>query len=101
MAERRKEAESAISLMSATYDRCLADEEKKKGLIIIRALYGRATYIDEAFEENAEVLDVKVPLQCLVKDSRLTLHKSSKVRPSIKTTKHFYDARYLFYLNSE
>lgn len=79
MAERRKEAMSAVSLMSATYDRILSDEEKKNGLIIIRAFYGRSELVDEANEENAEILDVKIPLQCLVKDSRLILHESSKV----------------------
>jgi len=82
LAERRKEAESAVSLMSATYDRIVIDEEKKRGLIIIRAVYGRAEDIaalsEEAISENLEIVDVKVALQCLVKDSRLVLQKSSK-----------------------
>lgn len=79
MVERRKEATYAISLMSATYDRIVNEEEKKKGLVIVQAFYGRAELVNEIQEENAEVIDVKVPIQCLVKDSRLTLHKSSKV----------------------
>lgn len=88
IAEKRKEAESAVSLMSATYDRVVIDEEKKKGLIIVAAIYGNANQISEGvtstdtntWSVEHEVIDVKVALQCLVKDSRLVLHKSSKVR---------------------
>lgn len=88
IAEKRKEAESAVSLMSATYDRVVIDEEKKKGLIIVAAIYGNAIKVSEglssadtdSWSEEHEVIDVKVALQCLVKDSRLILHKSSKVR---------------------
>lgn len=79
MGERRKEAESAISLMSATYDRIVNDEEKRNGLIILKALYGRAELVEDALDENTEVIDVKIPVQCLVKDSRLILHKAKKV----------------------
>lgn len=79
MVERQKEAMSAISLMSATFDRILSDEEKKKGLIIVQAFYGKAGIVETVAEEGLEVIDVKVPIQCLVKDSRLVLHKASKV----------------------
>lgn len=83
LAERRKEAESAISLMSATYDRIMNDEEKKRGLIIVCAYYGRTEDIENIKNgddlDTLEVVDVKIPLQCLVKDSRLILHKSTKV----------------------
>lgn len=89
IAEKRKEAESAVSLMSATYDRVVSDEEKKKGLLIIAAIYGNTSKISsdglnsidtDSWSVEQEVIDVKVALQCLVKDSRLVLHKSSKVK---------------------
>ncbi|XP_063695927.1 dnaJ homolog subfamily C member 11 [Culicoides brevitarsis] len=79
--EKRKEAETAISLMSATYDRIIIEEEKKKGLIIVSAFYGKSDKMINTTneeDESEEVIDVKVPLQCMVKDSRLVLHKSSK-----------------------
>ena len=40
LAEKKKEAEAAISLMSAMYDRICNDEKKKLGLIIKKAEYG-------------------------------------------------------------
>jgi DnaJ family protein C protein 11 len=89
MAEKKKEAESAISLMSALYERIVNDEQKKNGLIILYAFYGKiengdvhvVIEDDMGFvERNPEVIDVKVPLQCLVKDSKLILHQSSKVK---------------------
>lgn len=42
LVERRKEAEAAQELMMATYERIKNDEEKKNGLVIVKALYGRA-----------------------------------------------------------
>lgn len=39
--QKRKEAEAAISLMHAQYDRICADEESKSGLLIIHAYYGK------------------------------------------------------------
>lgn len=86
IAEKRKEAESAVSLMSATYERVKNDEEKKKGLVIIKAFYGKSEEITSGdFENNDEwnsepvVIEVSIPLQCLIRDSRLVLHKFSKV----------------------
>ena len=72
MAERKREAEASIGLMSATYDRSVEEEKKRHGLIIDRALYGK---LDEA----TTTIDVTVPLQCLVKGSKLIVtveHKS-------------------------
>lgn len=40
IAEKKLEAEAAVDLMSAQYDRICGDEEKKKGLIIVSAKYG-------------------------------------------------------------
>lgn len=73
--EKRKEAQAAVDLMAATYARICNDEENKKGLIIIKALYGKI--LDDS-SESEEVIDVMIPLQCLVKDSKLTLHQQSK-----------------------
>lgn len=39
--ERRKEAVAAQELMMATYNRIQNEENKKKGLIIIKAIYGK------------------------------------------------------------
>lgn len=41
MFEKRKEAEAAQDLMRATYERIRNEEERKNGLIIIKALYGK------------------------------------------------------------
>uniref|UniRef100_A0A182MMY3 J domain-containing protein n=1 Tax=Anopheles culicifacies TaxID=139723 RepID=A0A182MMY3_9DIPT len=88
MAEKRKEAESAISLMGALFERIRKEEIKCEGLIIVSALYGKFSDIENASLEEADdmgfvqqnplVIDVRIPLQCLVKDSQLTLYSSSK-----------------------
>lgn len=88
MAEKRREAESAIALMGALYERIRNDEEKRKGLIIVTALYGKFNsdenvsieqHDDMGFiQHNPNIIDVKLPLQCLVKDSRLQLYGSTK-----------------------
>uniref|UniRef100_A0A182PVS3 J domain-containing protein n=1 Tax=Anopheles epiroticus TaxID=199890 RepID=A0A182PVS3_9DIPT len=88
MAEKRREAESAIALMGALFERVRKDELKCEGLIIVSALYGKFpdagnVSLEEAddmgfLQQNPLVIDVKIPLQCLVKDSRLILYSSSK-----------------------
>ena len=84
MVEKQKEAKIATELMKATVSRIRAEEESKRGLIITKALYGRFVYPQQdrtASEEPAhrdEVIDVTIPLQCLVKDSKLVLHNASK-----------------------
>ncbi|XP_059622338.1 dnaJ homolog subfamily C member 11 [Phlebotomus argentipes] len=72
MAAKKKEAESSIDLMSATFERIRDDETKTHGLIIDRATYGRVR------AENEERFDVTVPLQCLVKSGQLKLHATPK-----------------------
>lgn len=88
IAEKKKEAESAISLMAHIYERICNEENRKNGLIIISASYGLFNKnsttddnADQAAEENddSKILDVKIPLQCLVRDNFLILHASSKV----------------------
>ncbi|XP_055707223.1 dnaJ homolog subfamily C member 11 [Phlebotomus papatasi] len=72
MAAKKKEAESSIDLMSATFARIREDETKNHGLIIELATYGRSEAEDE------ERFDVSVPLQCLVRNSQLNLHATPK-----------------------
>lgn len=86
MAELRQEALSAINLMMATMERIVRDETEKRGLIIVFAKYGCAELInqpEQSFNENdilqPNIIDVTVPLQCLVKDSQLILHTTTKV----------------------
>lgn len=90
MAELRQEALSAINLMMATMERIVRVETEKRGLIIIFAKYGNAELInqpDQSFVESdslqPDIIDVTVPLQCLVKDSQLILHTTTKVNIEI------------------
>lgn len=96
MQAKRVEAENAVLLMAETYKRVKIDEEKKNGLIVVSALYGRlitgeaatpapprpqaADGRSEPAERRAdlECIDVTIPLQCMVKDSKLILHDGSK-----------------------
>nr|CAD7411147.1 unnamed protein product [Timema cristinae] len=82
--EKRREAKAAVNLMRATFARIRSDEEAKKGLVIVKALYGRLSATEGGGEgdgeEETEVIEVMIPLQCLVKDSKLVLHEASKVR---------------------
>uniref|UniRef100_A0A674PA05 DnaJ homolog subfamily C member 11 n=1 Tax=Takifugu rubripes TaxID=31033 RepID=A0A674PA05_TAKRU len=48
------------------------------GLIILNAWYGKFVSETSHKQEKAKVIDVTVPLQCLVKDSKLILTESSK-----------------------
>nr|CAG4647760.1 EOG090X03AJ [Moina brachiata]SVE92914.1 EOG090X03AJ [Moina brachiata] len=77
MMTRRREAEIAIDLMKETYRRIIDDEENRKGLIVTKAVYGK--WIDLNHRDlNDALTDVTIPLQCLVKDSKLILHEGSK-----------------------
>ncbi|XP_042899437.1 dnaJ homolog subfamily C member 11 [Parasteatoda tepidariorum] len=77
MAEKRKEAAIAVSLMQETYKRIVEEEKRKNGLIITMAIYGNTDSISnlnmEQIDSNLEVANTTVQLQCLVKDSRLIL----------------------------
>lgn len=86
MMELRQEALSAINLMMATMERIVREETEKRGLIIVFAKYGNSELINQSiqsFDENdslqPNIIDVTVPLQCLVKDSQLILHTTTKV----------------------
>ena len=49
------------------------------GLIIVNAWYGKFVNDKSRKNERVKVIDVTVPLQCLVKDSKLILTEASKV----------------------
>lgn len=50
------------------------------GLIVVNAWYGKFVNDQSRKNEKVKVIDVTVPLQCLVKDSKLILTETSKVR---------------------
>lgn len=50
------------------------------GLIIVNAWYGKFVNDKSKKTEKVKVIDVTVPLQCLVKDSKLILTEASKVQ---------------------
>ncbi|XP_077301854.1 dnaJ homolog subfamily C member 11-like [Arctopsyche grandis] len=91
MEEMRREAIWATKLMHEMYNRVHNEETKNKGLIIIKALYGKlpsgVTQHNVDKEDDGEndslpddVIDVTVPVQCLVKNSKLVLQISSKAQ---------------------
>ena len=79
MTERKKEAESAVELMKETVERVLSVERARQGLIIMEAWYG-CLFSTQPRDPLAppKVIDVTVPLQCAVMDSKLILRESSK-----------------------
>lgn len=86
--EKRRQAESVINLWQETYARTMESESSSNGLIILTALYGKASQIDQMMATSSdadsvnpqmEVIDVKIPIQCQVKESRLFLPNVSKV----------------------
>ncbi|XP_046439736.1 dnaJ homolog subfamily C member 11-like [Daphnia pulex] len=77
MLARRREAEISIDLMKETFRRNVEDEENKKGLIITKSIYGR--WLDLSHRDLGDAItDVTIPLQCLVRDSKLILQEASK-----------------------
>nr|XP_040059982.1 dnaJ homolog subfamily C member 11-like isoform X1 [Gasterosteus aculeatus aculeatus] len=78
IAKKKHEAESAVLLMQESVRRIVEGEESKMGLIILNAWYGKFVSDTSLKQEKAKVIDVTVPLQCLVKDSKLILTEASK-----------------------
>ncbi|CAG0884656.1 unnamed protein product [Darwinula stevensoni] len=80
--EHKKEAEAALELMKETVWRIIQQEESCQGLIIVKALYGcHASQLgtgEQGQEADGNVIDVTIPLQCLVKDSKLIIHDVQK-----------------------
>lgn len=81
MAEKKAEAAAAIALMHETYLKIASEERSRSGLVILSATYGALVLggsTSSATSTDQEILDVTVPVQCLVRDSRLDLHDSTK-----------------------
>uniref|UniRef100_G1T0F3 DnaJ homolog subfamily C member 11 n=1 Tax=Oryctolagus cuniculus TaxID=9986 RepID=G1T0F3_RABIT len=78
--QKRQEAEAAIRLMQESVRRIIEAEESRMGLIIVNAWYGKFVNDKSKKSEKVKVIDVTVPLQCLVKDSKLILTEASKAR---------------------
>ncbi|KAM4871459.1 dnaJ homolog subfamily C member 11 isoform 1-T1 [Thomomys bottae] len=76
--QKKQEAEAAVRLMQESVRRIIEAEESKMGLIIVNAWYGKFVNDKSRKNEKAKVIDVTVPLQCLVKDSKLILTEASK-----------------------
>lgn len=75
---KRQEAQAATDLMTTTYARICEEEEQRKGLVIVKAMYGKIVNESGDPTTDDDLLDVTVSLQCLVKDSKLILHEMSK-----------------------
>ncbi|XP_055748139.1 dnaJ homolog subfamily C member 11 [Salvelinus fontinalis] len=78
IARKKQEAESAVLLMQESVRRIIETEESRMGLIILNAWYGKFVTDSSRRHERAKVIDVSVPLQCLVKDSKLILTEATK-----------------------
>ncbi|KAG8434212.1 hypothetical protein GDO86_012546 [Hymenochirus boettgeri] len=76
--QKKQEAEAAVRLMQESVRRIIEAEESKMGLIILNAWYGKFVTDNSRKNEKVKVIDVTVPLQCLVKDSKLILTEASK-----------------------
>ncbi|KAM9109801.1 dnaJ homolog subfamily C member 11 [Eschrichtius robustus] len=76
--QKKQEAEAAVQLMQESVRRIIEAEESRMGLIIVNAWYGKFVNDKSKKSEKVKVIDVTVPLQCLVKDSKLILTEASK-----------------------
>ncbi len=78
--EKKKTAEAAVELMQETVERVVSIEQAKHGLLIVEAWYGKLFdhQSDADIIQELKVIDVRIPLQCLVADSKLILHETSK-----------------------
>ncbi|XP_043213363.1 dnaJ homolog subfamily C member 11-like [Amphibalanus amphitrite] len=80
-AAKRREAEAAVSLMRETVARIRQAEELRRGLVITAAWYGRIVQAGSGDQANGgmeDLVDVTIPLQCLVTDSKLILQEGTK-----------------------
>lgn len=87
IAERRREAQAAKELMQATVRRSREEEELKGGLIIVKAWYGKLATTHTGELNESQCIEVKDPLQALVRLSKLVL-PDSKTKSNIPG---FYD----------
>jgi len=79
IAEKRKEAESAVNLMLGTYEHIVESEQERRGLVILEAWYGKFISKQRQTDKSTPyVVNVTIPIQCLVKNSKLLLADSAK-----------------------
>jgi len=79
VAENKKEAEKAISLLLAQYEASVEAEQRRGGLIIREAWYGKFISKNRRTDRSTPyVINVTIPLQCNVKDSKLIVAESTK-----------------------
>ncbi|KAK2188148.1 hypothetical protein NP493_143g03009 [Ridgeia piscesae] len=68
LAEKKRLAETAVELMKATVDRSYEMEDRKGGLVIKKALYGK---LEGEQVSESEFINVSRPLQAIIHDSKL------------------------------
>uniref|UniRef100_A0A8C6V2B3 DnaJ homolog subfamily C member 11 n=1 Tax=Neogobius melanostomus TaxID=47308 RepID=A0A8C6V2B3_9GOBI len=73
IAKKKQEAEAVSQKMDSLFFTFTLS-----GLIILNAWYGKFVTDNSKRHERAKVIDVTVPLQCLVKDSKLILTETAK-----------------------
>uniref|UniRef100_A0A3Q2QDQ7 DnaJ heat shock protein family (Hsp40) member C11 n=1 Tax=Fundulus heteroclitus TaxID=8078 RepID=A0A3Q2QDQ7_FUNHE len=79
IAKKKQEAETAVSAyLQNSFMNIKHAVNYHPGLIILNGWYGKFVSDTSQKQEKAKVIDVTVPLQCLVKDSKLILTEASK-----------------------
>ncbi|XP_033641922.1 dnaJ homolog subfamily C member 11-like [Asterias rubens] len=87
MEQKKKEAQAEVYLMEEMVERIIASEQAREGLVITKAWYGKLVVSEESASNGGcgslddlmdGVIDVTIPLQCQVKDSKLILTDASK-----------------------
>ena len=87
--ETKKEADAVRKLLKQTYEKVHKEESESNGLIIHRALYGKTAVVQAAASstetpQSGDIIDVMLPVQCLVRSSQLIQPAASKVRFKIR-----------------
>jgi len=79
IAEKKREAESAINLMLQSYEQIVEFEQGRSGLVILEAWYGKFISKNRRTDRSTPyVINVVIPIQCLVRDSKLMLGDQPK-----------------------
>ena len=72
IAQKRHDAEAAVLLMEQSVSAKAQAERRKNGLVILSAYYGRgAAFTAKGMVEDEAIIDVTVPIQALVQNSRI------------------------------